>query len=83
MAQQVRLWASLRGQTLYRTVHGMLQYEAALRLQAQLELPHLGERELTRLVRSKFDFVLACQRFGEHKQLGDPKVSSPESCCRG
>ena len=75
MAQEVRLWASLRGQTLYRTVHGMLQYEAALRLQARLEMPHLREREVMNLVRSKFDFVLACQRYGEHKQQGDPKVS--------
>jgi len=32
-----RLWASLRAQTLARTVLGMMHYEAALRLLAQLE----------------------------------------------
>ena len=34
---QVRLWASLRGQTLARTVVGMQHFEAALKLQAELE----------------------------------------------
>jgi callose synthase len=34
---ETRLWASLRAQTLSRTVLGMMHYEAALRLQAQLE----------------------------------------------
>eukprot|EP00953_Heterococcus_sp_UTEX-ZZ885_P000789 949-Heterococcus_DN1.PRE.1 len=35
--QQTRLWASLRAQTLSRTVEGMMYYEAALRLLAHLE----------------------------------------------
>ena len=29
---EMRLWASLRGQTLARTVHGVMQYEVALRM---------------------------------------------------
>ena len=37
LGMQVRLWASLRGQTLARTVVGMQHFEAALKLQAELE----------------------------------------------
>jgi hypothetical protein len=37
MATEVRLWASLRGQTLARTVHGVMQNEEALRLFARQE----------------------------------------------
>ena len=33
----VRLWASMRGQTLARTVNGMMRYNKALRLLARLE----------------------------------------------
>ena len=35
--QEVCIWASLRGQTLFRTVQGMMYYEAALRLLAKVE----------------------------------------------
>ena len=35
--QAVRVWASNRGQTLCRTAHGMMEYEAALSFQAALE----------------------------------------------
>ncbi|KAL9245946.1 hypothetical protein vseg_019539 [Gypsophila vaccaria] len=35
---QLRHWVSLRGQTLYRTVRGMMYYRRALRLQAFLEM---------------------------------------------
>lgn len=35
---EVRLWASYRGQTLARTVHGMMQYARAIRLLATMHL---------------------------------------------
>lgn len=35
---EVRLWASLRGQTLARTVRGMMQYARAIRMLAMLQL---------------------------------------------
>lgn len=35
---EVRLWASQRGQTLYRTVHGVMEYARAIRLLATLQL---------------------------------------------
>lgn len=37
MATEVRLWASLRGQTLARTVHGVMQVEEGLKLFARQE----------------------------------------------
>ena len=35
--QELRCWASLRAQTLYRTVQGMMHSEAAVKLYAELE----------------------------------------------
>ena len=35
---EVRLWASLRGQTLARTIHGVMEYGRALGVLAQLQL---------------------------------------------
>lgn len=35
---ELRLWASMRGQTLYRTVKGMMYYWRALKLQAFLDI---------------------------------------------
>jgi hypothetical protein len=37
MTMEVRLWASLRGQTLARVIHGVMQYDEALQLFAQHE----------------------------------------------
>ena len=34
----MRLWASYRGQTLARTVHGVMEYVRAIRLLATLQL---------------------------------------------
>ncbi|KAG0630739.1 hypothetical protein M758_1G200900 [Ceratodon purpureus] len=49
-AYELRLWASYRGQTLARTVRGMMYYERALELQAFLdsatEVELLGMKEL-------------------------------------
>jgi callose synthase len=40
--QATRMWASLRSQTLFRTVEGMMYNEAAIRLIAELENVHPG-----------------------------------------
>ena len=45
LAQQVRLWASMRGQTLLRTVVGMQHYHTALAFLAQLEGEDAGGGE--------------------------------------
>ncbi|KAG0624695.1 hypothetical protein M758_3G268300 [Ceratodon purpureus] len=43
--QELRLWASYRGQTLARTVRGMMYYKKALILQAQQEGASMAEDE--------------------------------------
>jgi hypothetical protein len=70
--QSVRLWASFRGQTLARTVRGIMQYDAALRLQASLEQPNLDGADVAELVCSKFDYVVCCQLLGAQRRRADP-----------
>eukprot|EP01018_Ginkgo_biloba_P028898 Gb_01752 [translate_table: standard] len=42
---ELRLWASYRGQTLARTVRGMMYYRKALVLQSYMERPVFGDME--------------------------------------
>nr|KJB21396.1 hypothetical protein B456_004G018200 [Gossypium raimondii] len=46
---ELRFWASYRGQTLARTVRGMMYYRKALMLQTYLERENAGEAALSRL----------------------------------
>jgi callose synthase len=80
-SQELRLWASYRGQTLARTVRGMMYYKRALELQGSQEGASTTDEEeglpVDRpggLVRSakvqaelKFTYVVSCQSYGEHK----------------
>ena len=72
-------WASYRGQHLSRTVRGMMAYEKALRLLAKMENPNPGVSPLRYnsaiddLVRSKFSYVVASQKYGETRQANNPK----------
>ncbi|CAM9242110.1 unnamed protein product, partial [Phaeothamnion confervicola] len=70
--QETRLWASLRAQTLCRTVEGMMYYEAALRLLAHLE--KVRPEMVADLVRQKFQYVVACQVYGRMKKNADSKA---------
>ncbi|KAK4804696.1 hypothetical protein SAY86_004513 [Trapa natans] len=86
--EELRSWASFRGQTLSRTVRGMMYYREALRLQAFLEIAmdqdiiegydsiDRGNRELSAqldaLADLKFTYVVSCQMFGSQKASGDP-----------
>ncbi|MBA0771153.1 hypothetical protein Gotri_019667 [Gossypium trilobum] len=88
--EEIRKWASFRGQTLSRTVRGIMYYRQALKLQALLEMPeykdvledvNVFERnnpkssaELDALVDMKFTYVVSCQMFGSHKSSGDPRA---------
>ncbi|GMI65572.1 glucan synthase-like 4 [Hibiscus trionum] len=88
--EEIRRWASFRGQTLSRTVRGIMYYRQALKLQALLERPeykdvledvNVVERnnpklsaELDALADMKFTFVVSCQMFGSHKSSGDPRA---------
>ncbi|TMW60587.1 hypothetical protein Poli38472_000629 [Pythium oligandrum] len=75
-ALELRMWASLRGQTLTRTVQGMMYYEAAIRLLAEVE--QLSPEQIEDLVKSKFSYVVACQIYGRQKRNNDPKAQDIE-----
>ncbi|CAN1140669.1 Putative callose synthase 8 [Linum perenne] len=86
----LRNWASFRGQTLSRTVRGMMYYREALRVQAFLEMAEdedilegydAAERnnrtlaaQLDALADMKFSYVLSFQKFGFLKSIGDPRA---------
>jgi 1,3-beta-glucan synthase len=72
---RTRIWASLRAQTLYRTVSGMMNYSKAIKLLYRVENPDIVqrfggnterlERELERMSRRKFKFAISMQRFSK------------------
>ncbi|KAF7342101.1 putative 1,3-beta-D-glucan synthase subunit [Mycena venus] len=72
---RTRIWSSLRAQTLYRTVSGMMNYAKAIKLLYRVENPevvqHFGanpdklERELERMARRKFKFLVSMQRYSK------------------
>ncbi|KAJ1660836.1 1,3-beta-D-glucan synthase [Dispira simplex] len=73
---RTRIWASLRSQTLYRTISGFMNYAKAIKLLYRVESPEmvhvLGgngseklEKELERMARRKFKFLVSMQRFAK------------------
>ncbi|EMD36733.1 glycosyltransferase family 48 protein [Gelatoporia subvermispora B] len=72
---RTRIWASLRAQTLYRTVSGMMNYAKAIKLLYRVENPEVVqlfggntdklERELERMAKRKFKFVVSMQRYSK------------------
>ncbi|KAI4336268.1 hypothetical protein L6164_014813 [Bauhinia variegata] len=84
-ALELRFWASYRGQTLARTVRGMMYYRRALMLQSYLEGRSLGVDdssqgfELSRESRAqadlKFTYVVSCQIYGQQKQRKAPEAA--------
>ncbi|XP_012567622.1 putative callose synthase 8 [Cicer arietinum] len=87
--EELRLWASFRGQTLGRTVRGMMYYREALKLQAFLdmaededilegyEIAEKGNRalfaRLEALADMKYTYVISCQSFALQKAMNDPR----------
>lgn len=86
--EELRYWASFRGQTLSRTVRGMMYYRHALKLQAFLDMAEdedilkgydaVEKRNMTlaaqldALADLKFTYVITCQMFGSQKSSGHP-----------
>jgi callose synthase len=70
--QETRNWASIRAQTLTRTVNGMMYYEKALRLLGNLE--RLDDDTTNDLMGEKFGYVVACQVYGNMKKNQDSKA---------
>lgn len=75
---RTRIWASLRSQTLYRTVSGFMNYARAIKLLYRVENPEIVqmfggnaeglEKELERMARRKFKFVVSMQRLAKFKK---------------
>jgi callose synthase len=74
--QEVRLWASRRGQTLSRTVEGMMYEQKALELICELE--NLPGDQSTVIPILKFQYVVACQVYGSMRQNMESKASDIE-----
>ncbi|KAK3198514.1 hypothetical protein Dsin_021929 [Dipteronia sinensis] len=83
--EELRNWASFRGQTLSRSVRGMMYYREALKLQAFLDMAEdedilegyeAAERNNRQFADAlsdlKFTYVISCQMFGSQKSSGDP-----------
>jgi 1,3-beta-glucan synthase len=72
---RTRIWASVRAQTLYRTVSGFMNYQKAIKLLYRVENPetvksYQGDKErlehdLTKLAQRKFKFLVAMQRYSK------------------
>uniref|UniRef100_A0A453K1G3 Glycosyl transferase 48 domain-containing protein n=1 Tax=Aegilops tauschii subsp. strangulata TaxID=200361 RepID=A0A453K1G3_AEGTS len=80
----ILIWASYRGQTLARTVRGMMYYRRALEVQCYEDmkseqgytLADLGGDESARskaIADVKFTYVVACQLYGMHKASKDSR----------
>ena len=74
---ETRRWASIRAQTLSRTVNGMMYCEKALRLLANLE--RLDEDTTDDLLCEKFGYVVSCQVYGNMKRNQDSKADDIEA----
>ncbi|XP_030462869.1 callose synthase 7 isoform X2 [Syzygium oleosum] len=84
--QEERFWVSYRGQTLARTVRGMMYYRQALELQCDLEMAgdnasiDEDDREVTEFARAladlKFTYVVSCQVYGNQKKSSDARERS-------
>eukprot|EP00578_Thalassiosira_sp_NH16_P001495 CAMPEP_0181139254 /NCGR_PEP_ID=MMETSP1071-20121207/34687_1 /TAXON_ID=35127 /ORGANISM="Thalassiosira sp., Strain NH16" /LENGTH=2241 /DNA_ID=CAMNT_0023226155 /DNA_START=250 /DNA_END=6976 /DNA_ORIENTATION=+ len=75
-AAETRRWASIRAQTLNRTVSGMMYFEKALRLLANLE--RLDDDTTNDLMGEKFGYIVACQVYGQMKRDQDSKADDIE-----
>jgi callose synthase len=74
---ETRRWASIRAQTLSRTVNGMMYCEKALRLLANLE--RLDDDTTNDLMNEKFGYIVSCQVYGNMKRDQDPKADDIEA----
>ncbi len=70
----VRWWASVRGQTLARTVAGFATYADALRLQAQLEDGVMSHSAARQLVDEKFEIVVGAQLYGDWRAAPEQRA---------
>ncbi|KAK9768395.1 1,3-beta-D-glucan synthase [Basidiobolus ranarum] len=70
---RTRIWASLRSQTLYRTISGFMNYSKAIKLMYRVENPEIMQQhggltesldnDVDQMARRKFRFVVSMQRY--------------------
>ena len=76
--EEIRLWASMRAQTLSRTVQGMMYYEDALQMLSGLDhdapVVDPEANSTDQLIQRKFGYVVACQVYGKLKKEQDSKA---------
>ncbi|CAN1241676.1 Callose synthase 9, partial [Linum perenne] len=88
---ELRFWASYRGQTLARTVRGMMYYRKAIMLQSYLERgtaqAAIGTKDATNTqgfelspearaqADIKFTYVVTCQIYGKQKEEQKPEAA--------
>jgi hypothetical protein len=80
LALQVRLWASMRGQTLTRTMVGMLEYERALALLSRAARceARTSVAEAAATIGAKFSLVIAAQLYAQFKARADLEAKVTE-----
>ena len=76
---RTRTWASLRSQTLYRTVAGMMNYSKAIKLLYRVENSDVIQKvasdtnmldaELDRMARRKFKYIVSMQRYSKFNSI--------------
>ncbi|MFQ6647564.1 hypothetical protein Gotur_021691 [Gossypium turneri] len=91
LKEEVRKWVSYRGQTLSKTVRGMMYYRQALELQYCLEFSDDSEilggfqafeddpryiEQAQALANMKFTYVVSCQVYGAQKKSSDQRDRS-------
>ncbi|XP_071726547.1 callose synthase 3-like [Rutidosis leptorrhynchoides] len=86
--EKLRLWASYRGQTLTKTVRGMMYYRQAFELQAFLDMAtdddlmkgnkasdiNINTAQCQAVADMKFTYVVSCQQYGIQKRSKDPRA---------
>ncbi len=72
LISEIRMWASLRFQPLFRTINGIMKYVDVVRFFASLRFPNISKKELDKKVREIFQCVVGYQTYGELK--GDERV---------
>ncbi|PPS13363.1 hypothetical protein GOBAR_AA07211 [Gossypium barbadense] len=91
LKEEIRKWVSYRGQTLSKTVRGMMYYRQALELQYCLEFSDDSEilggfqafendqrymEQAQALANMKFTYVVSCQVYGAQKKSSDQRDRS-------
>ena len=70
--QETRMWASMRAQTLFRTVEGIMQYQRALGFLGSIE--DVPRSLIPHFVKQKCSYIVTCQVFGNMIKNHDPKA---------